>query len=90
MNLCEKLLKCVPGLGKDRSRGFGMIKSVSVESCKEDYSLMRDSSFMRPIPCKEVDGLPMHSMMLTYFPPYWSRKEAVMCVFPGSGVILGT
>lgn len=90
MDLCRRLLNELPGLGKDRSRGFGMIKSLSIESCDEDYSLMRGGCFMRPIPCKEIDGFVDHSMMLTYFPPYWSRKEAVMCTFPGSGVILGT
>ncbi len=90
MELCKRLLKSLPALGKDRSRGFGTIKSISVEPCNEDQSLMKNSCFMRPIPCKEINGISTHSMMLTHHPPYWSRKDAVMCVFPGSGIILGT
>jgi len=86
MSLCRMLLKNVAYLGKDRARGFGEIESVDVEPIESDISLFDESKCMRPIPCRFVKhlGLPEQSMMLTYKIPYWSRKDADMCVVPGS------
>lgn len=84
IKLCEKLLKHVSHLGKDRARGFGEIKKITVERIDDDVSLFDGNVCMRPIPCEMVHGIPEQSMMLAYKVPYWNRKEAVMCMVPGS------
>ena len=86
MDLCRKLLKHVPALGKDRARGFGVVKSVAVEPIGEDYSLFRNGEVMRPIPAVNIRelGIPEKSIRANYKPPYWPRNQAVMCAVHGS------
>ncbi len=86
IDLCRMLLKNVSHLGKDRARGFGEIESVDVEPIEVDISLFDESKCMRPIPCRSIKhlGFPEQSMMLAYKIPYWARKDADMCVVPGS------
>lgn len=89
MDLCIKLLEHVPALGKDRGRGFGVVKSVKVKPISEDHSLFKGGVVMRPIPAVNIRelGLPEKSIRANYKPPYWARNEAVMCVIPGSKLL---
>jgi len=90
MEMCSRLLQHVPALGKDRSRGFGVVKSLSVEPCSEDYSLFKDGIVMRPIPALDIKhmGIPEKSIRSNYKPPYWNHGKAVMCAVPGTKMIV--
>jgi CRISPR type IV-associated protein Csf3 len=83
--LCRELLEAVPNLGKDRSRGYGVVNSVEVTAGGPDKSLFESGVFMRPIPAMNIKhiGIPEKSMLLAYKIPYWLRSNAVMCAVPG-------
>lgn len=84
---CERLLRCVSHLGKDRDKGYGQVRGVDVEEMDEDYSLFRDGVAMRPIPYRYIRdrGIPTRMMTLAYTLPYWWRSNAEPCIVPGSG-----
>jgi len=84
---CERLLRYVSHLGKDRSRGYGVVNSVEFHRLPEDWSLFKDGIAMRPIPIKYVQdrGVPEVAMNLNWYSPYWSHGNAAPCVVPGSG-----
>lgn len=80
-----RLLSYLPGLGKKVAYGYGLIKSVSVEETDEDYSLVKDSIAMRPLPCSlgfDSD----EKMMLAYKSPYWDKRNVAVCVPPGAKI----
>ena len=89
---CKWLFANVTALGKDRNKGYGAVKSMSIEEIPEDWSLVKDGIVMRPIPVGEVPtkwmqpGTQANVMTLTYMPPYWNRAAAVPCVAPGSRI----
>lgn len=62
-----------------------MIRSVSIEETDEDYSLIKDSVAMRPLPCKWGNES-SEKMMLAYRSPYWDKRNVVKCVPPGAEV----
>ncbi|MGB9835034.1 MAG: hypothetical protein ACPLPW_08735 [bacterium] len=79
-NLIENYL-C--GLGNDFRIGFGAIRDISWETTDTDYSIVADGIAMRPIPismCAEYED----AVYLPYKSPYWSPKNVVLCVPPGS------
>lgn len=51
----------------------------------EDYSLIKDSVAMRPLPCKWGNES-SEKMMLAYRSPYWDKRNVVKCVPPGAEV----
>jgi CRISPR type IV-associated protein Csf3 len=84
---CERLLRHVDHLGKDRGRGYGLVKSVTFRRMEEDLSLFRDDKAMRPIPVRYLGkrGVPDVVMNLAWHSPYWERRSAEPCIVPGSG-----
>lgn len=81
-----RLISFLPGLGKKTAYGWGQFKSVTVEETAQDYSLVKEGTAMRPLPCYlgfDSD----EKMMLNYKSPYWNRNEAKPCVPPGAQVL---
>lgn len=86
---CERLLKQVTSLGKDRGRGWGEVLGMTVTDTPEDWSLERDGVAMRPLPAPMVAGRAAIGDMATcaYRAPYWVRSNAMPCAPPGCRLV---
>ena len=78
-----RLLKSVVYLGKKTAYGYGRVKSIHIESTDGDYSIIKDSKAMRPIPIRMLRDAEVKAM-LAYKPPYWDKHSVELCAFPGS------
>lgn len=79
-----RLLSHLHNIGKKSSIGGGRIHSINITEIEEDYSFFKDNQVMRTIPVTMklplVEG--MTFQQATYKPPYWDKKEKVMCYVP--------
>ena len=79
----SRLLKSVVYLGKKTAYGYGRVKSIHIERIDRDYSIIKNSKAMRPIPIRMVRDAEVKAM-LAYKPPYWDKHSVELCAFPGS------
>jgi CRISPR type IV-associated protein Csf3 len=81
----RRILSAVPFIGKNRSSGYGEVRSLTVEEISEDRSLISDSVVMRPLPLECVPRARLDQCaQLTYGLPAWDHSRAVACVPPGT------
>lgn len=83
---CERIFEDLTALGKKTDIGYGIVRSMSVESTLEDYSFVKDDRCMRPFPAKEFEGkygIPSIAQRLAWKAPYWDKKNLAMCAAPG-------
>lgn len=82
------LLHRMPAVGKKVSMGFGVIDSIDIQECAEDYSLFHpDYGLMRPVPVEDAEGLDFDITkypVLRYGvkPLYWKPCNARLCYVP--------
>ncbi|HOO03953.1 MAG TPA: hypothetical protein PLJ11_04440 [Methanomassiliicoccales archaeon] len=82
---CERLLKHVTHLGKDRGRGWGEVMGMTIEELPEDRSLEYNGVAMRPLPWPMVEGRVRQQDLanIAYRTPYWVRSNTMLCAPPG-------
>ena len=83
----SRLLKSMVYLGKKTAYGYGRVKSIHIESTDRDYSIIKDSKAMRPIPIRMLRDAEVKAM-LAYKPPYWDKHSVELCAFPNTEVKL--
>ncbi len=83
----RRLLDALPGLGKKVAIGFGEISSIDVREIEIDKSVVCDGVAMRPIPRTMLE-----SASEVYYsaiaPPYWDKRNVMLCAPPGAEVRL--
>jgi len=81
----ELVEEYVPAVGKKRSQGFGVIRSVSVEEASEaDSPVFHDGQVLRSLPAQFLKGTPMGVTIerRTVRPPYWHAGNQTLAVAP--------
>ncbi|MEA3324443.1 MAG: hypothetical protein U9Q37_04810, partial [Euryarchaeota archaeon] len=79
----------ISAIGKKCSQGFGSIKRITADPSEHDWSVIKDSVPMRPIPvssAREFDLDCNVEMYYAYRPPYWHRANLTQCYMPLCGV----
>lgn len=82
-----ELCRLVIGLGDNTRVGWGAVRSFSIESMSEDYSVVRDGIAMRPIP-EHLLEFASEKVALAWKPPYWAPESVAICAPPGAEVRL--
>lgn len=84
----QRLLDCIPAVGKKYAAGYGLVDRWVVESCEEDCNLWHpEYGLMRPL---EVGSEEATALNLTGYPvmqygvkpPYWKAKNLRLCHVP--------
>ena len=73
VEMIERLLHNVVGLGNDTRIGYGAVRSFHIEPTERDYSLEKDSIAMRPIPMRYCEWAE-EQVPLAWRPPYWAPE----------------
>ena len=77
----ERLLRHLPGIGKKRAIGFGLIKSVEVNKQTAGKALTYNNKAMRTLPSGDYD-LESRTQMLACRLPYHDAKNNELCYVP--------
>jgi len=88
IEMIEKLLQNVVGLGNDTRIGYGAVLRFHIETTEKDFSLVKDGKAMRPIPIRYCDWAE-ERIPLAWRPPYWAPENVELCCPPFTEVKLG-
>jgi len=84
----RRLVSKVASLGKERNIGFGFVRKVEVREVDGEWGLVKDGLAMRPIPVVYLKKYE-DAVHLPYKPPYWDKRNIVLCAVPFTRVELG-
>ncbi|GLO68335.1 MULTISPECIES: hypothetical protein [Oceanobacillus] len=83
----ERLLNSLKAIGKKVAIGFGKINRVEVDEMEDDYSLFTPNEKpARNLPVEDFPNLKSQIIASRTIPPYWSKRELVVCYAPPSPI----
>lgn len=84
----QQLLIPVKGIGKKRSQGFGQIAKWDVVKIDNDWSVVKDSVLMKPLPGYILEYLRIkknyNMMQWGWKPPAWLIENQSLCYMPNN------
>ena len=89
VEMIERILHNVVGLGNDIRIGYGAVHSFKIEPTESDYSIVKDGIAMRPIPMRYCEWA-AEEVPLAWRPPYWAPENVELCAAPFAEVKLGS